>query len=72
MTLVQGHSDSIFSNIVSLKTAWQIEAKFYVEPHWDGVTKICSNDIGHMIKMAAMPIYSKNIKISSFLEPKGR
>ena len=25
-------------------------------------TKICSNGMGHMIKMAAMPIYGKNRK----------
>ena len=29
---------------------------------WDGGTKIYSNRAGHMTKMAAMPIYGKNIK----------
>ena len=33
-----------------------------MESPWDGGTKVCSNGPGHMIKMAAMPIYSKNIK----------
>ena len=28
---------------------------------WDGGTKICSNGPGHMTKMAAMPIYGKNL-----------
>ena len=33
---------------------------------WDGGTKVCSNVPGHMTKMAAMPIYGKNlIKIFS-------
>ena len=32
----------------------------------------CSNGPGHMTKMAAMPIYGKNVKKSSSLEPKGR
>ena len=29
---------------------------------WDGGTKVCSNVPGHMAKMAAMPIYGKNLK----------
>ena len=29
---------------------------------WDGGTKVCSNCPGHMTKMAAMPIYGKNLK----------
>ena len=42
------------------KTAWAIKAKFYVEPPWKGGTKVCSRYLGHMTKMAAMPIYGKN------------
>ena len=45
-----------------LETAWPIEAKFYVEPPWEGGTKIWSNGLGHMTKMATMPIYGKNLK----------
>ena len=33
--------------------------------------EICSNVPGHLTKMAAMPIYGKNLKKSSSLEPKG-
>ena len=33
-----------------------------MESPWDGRTKICSNNPGHMTKMAAMPIYGKNLK----------
>ena len=51
-----------FSNIFSSETAWPIKAKFYVEPPWVGVTKVCINGPGHMTKMAAMPIYGKNLK----------
>ena len=32
-----------------------------MEPHWEGVTKFCINGPGHMTKMAAMPIYGKNL-----------
>ena len=31
--------------------------------------KINTNDLGHMTKMAAMPIYGKNLKKSSSPEP---
>ena len=36
LTLVQGHSYSTYSNFFSLETARLIEAKFHVEPPWDG------------------------------------
>ena len=40
LTLVPGHSDSTFSNFFSLETAGPMEAKFHVEPPWDGETKV--------------------------------
>ena len=57
-----------FSNIFSSETAWPIKAKFYVEPR-DGGTKVYINGPGHITKMAAMPIYGKNLKKSSSPEP---
>ena len=71
LTLVQGHSDSTFSNFFFLETAGLIETTFYVALRWDGGTKVCSNDPGHITKMATMPIHGKNLKKSSSLEPKG-
>ena len=62
---------STFSNIFSSETTGPIEAKFHLEPPWDGGTKVCSNGPGHMTKMAAMPIYGKNFKKSSSPESKG-
>ena len=62
---------STFSNVFSSETAWPIKAKFNVEPPWEGGTKVCINGPGHMTKMAAMPIYGKNLKKSS-PEPAGR
>ena len=53
---------STFSNIFSSETTRPIEAKFHMEPPWDGGTKVCSNGPGHMTKMAVMPIYGKNLK----------
>ena len=58
-----------FSNVFSSETAWPIKAKFYVEPPWEGGTKVYINGPGHMTKMAAMPIYGKNLKKSSSPEP---
>ena len=48
-------------NIFSSETALPIKAKFYVEPPWEGGTKIYINGPGHMTMMAAMPIYGKNL-----------
>ena len=45
-----------------LETALLIEAKFNVEPPWDGGTKVWWNGLYHMTKLAAMPIYGKNLK----------
>ena len=64
----QGHS----LTLVQIAQILSVEAKFYVEPFWDGEMKACSNDPGHMTKMVAMPVYDKNLKKSSSLEPKGR
>ena len=50
-------ASSTISNVFSSETAWPIKAKFYVEPPWEGGTKVCINGPGHMTKMAAMPIY---------------
>ena len=44
-----------------LRTIGPIEAKFLMASPWDGGMKVCSNDPGHMTKMAAMPIYGKNL-----------
>ena len=60
--LVQGHSDSTFSNFFSLETAGPTESKFHVEPPWDERMKDCSNSLGHLTHMAAMPINGKTLK----------
>ena len=51
---------NIFKHLL-LYTAWPIKAKIYVEPSWEGGMKVYINGSGHMTKMAAVPIYSKNI-----------
>ena len=66
------HSDLIFNNFFSSRTASPIETKFHVEPPWDGRTKVYANGSGHLTKIAAMPICDKNLKKSSCLGPKGR
>ena len=62
---------STFSDIFSSESTGLIEAKFHVEFLWEGGMEVCSNGPGHMTKMATMPIYGKNLKKSSSLEPKG-
>ena len=48
------------SKIFFSETALPIKAKFYVKPPWVGGTIFCSRHLGHMNKMAAIPIYDKN------------
>ena len=72
MNIVKGLSDSTFSNLFSLGTAWSIEAKFYLKSPWDEGMKVNTNGLCHMTKMAAMPTYAKTLKKSSLLETKGR
>ena len=57
------HADCriICLNILSSEIALPIKAKFYVEPPWEEGTKVCINGPGQMTKVAAMPIYGKNI-----------
>ena len=52
LTLVQGYSDSTFSNLFSLESARPIKATFHVEPPWDLGTKVYTNGPGHMTNMA--------------------
>ena len=49
------------SKIFSSETAWPIKAKLHVEHPWEGGTKVYINGLGHMTKMAAMAINSKNL-----------
>ena len=59
-------------NIFSSETTGPIKVKCHMELLWGGRTKVCSNVPGHLTKVAAMPIYGKNLKKSSSLEPKGQ
>ena len=61
-TTGQGYSnlsESICLNFFTSITTMQVEAKFHTEPSWDG--GVCSNGPGHMIKMATIVIYGKNL-----------
>ena len=61
LTFVQGYSGSTFSNLFSSETPRPIETKFHVAPPWDGGMKVNKNGLCHMIKMAAISIYGKNL-----------
>ena len=40
---------------------WPINVEFHVEPSWAVGKKVYINGTGHMTKVAAMPIYGKNL-----------
>ena len=52
---------SIFYNIVFSQTIGPIELEFHVETPYDKLAKIYTKYIGHVTKMAATPIYDKNL-----------
>ena len=43
------------------ETTWPINAKFHVNPPMEVGKKVYVNGTCHMTKMAAMPIYGKNL-----------
>ena len=53
---------NIFQTSSPLKPLGRLKPNSIMEPPLDGGTKICSNGAGHVTKMAAMPIYGKNLK----------
>ena len=60
---------STISNNFSSETTVPIPTKFHLQPPGPLGKKNCSNGLGHMTNMAAMPIYGKNLKKSSSPEP---
>ena len=60
---------STISNDFSSETTGPIASKFHIQPPGPLGKKSCSNGLGHMTNMAAMPIYGKNLKKSSSPEP---
>ena len=60
---------STISNDFSSETNKPIATKFHIQPPGPLGKKSCSNGLGHMTNMAAMPIYGKNLKKSSSPEP---
>ena len=69
--MVQGHSDSTFSNFFFLETAWLIEAKFYMGPPWDEETEVWSQKSRSHDQDGHHAHIWKKLKKSSSLEPKG-
>ena len=46
-----------------MKIYWPIAAEFHIQPPGPLGKKNCSNDLGHMTNMAAMPIYGNMVEI---------
>ena len=59
---------STISNDFSSETAGPIAIKFNIQPPGPLGKKKCSNGLGHMTNMAAMPIYGKNLGSQSCLK----
>ena len=60
---------STISNYFSSETTGPIATKFHIQPPGPLAKKNCSNGLGHMTNMSAMPKYGKNLKTSSHPEP---
>ena len=65
--LLSVHRSPPFSKILFSETDWPIKAKFYMKHLRESGTSVFINNLGHMTKMAAMPILGKTPfkKISS-------
>ena len=57
-----------FSKIFFCEIAWPVKAKFYMKCLEEGGTNVHINNLGHMTKMAAMPICGKNHSYFSFVQ----
>ena len=56
----------------SSETTGPISIKFHMQLPGNGGKKVYIFGLGHLTKMATMPIYGKNVKKSSFPEPMGQ
>ena len=61
LTLIKGHSDFEVKTCF-LKTVESFGTKIHMKALGRIGMKIYINELGHMTKMAAMPIYGKNLK----------
>ena len=62
LTLIKGHSDFNVKTVFSQKQLGDLKPKFKGKLEGEIEMKIYTNKMGHMTKMAAMPIYGKNLK----------
>ena len=58
LTLVKDHSD-LKLKLVFLRNSWVIWNQSSYESLWENGNENLYNGLGHMTKMAAMPIYGK-------------
>ena len=67
LTLVKDHSDFNVKTCF-LRNSWVIWNQSSYESLWENGNEIYINELGHMIMMAAMPIYGKTLQKFSSLE----
>ena len=56
------HGPSTFSKDFSSETTWPFSFKFHLQPPGKGGKKVYTFGPSHMIKLAAIPTYGKNLK----------
>ena len=61
LTLVKDHSDFKVKTCFSQKQFGDFGTKVHMKAYGRTGMKICINELGHMTKMAAMPIYGKKL-----------
>ena len=71
VTLVKDHLSLIVSMSFFLENTRPIKIIFPMKALWDGIMTFYANGLDHMTKMTTMPIYAKNLKKSSSVEPLG-
>ena len=64
MTLAKGHLSAICQHLkgISSETTGPISIKFLMQPQDKGDRKHIYLVLGHMVKIAAMPMYGKTLK----------
>ena len=62
LTSAKGHLDFYFKTFFFSEFIWLFEINFHMKPFGKNQCKQILNELGHMTKMAAKPIYGKTLK----------
>ena len=62
VTFANGHCPITFSKDFFSETTWPVSTKLHMQPPGRAGNNVDTFSSGHMTKMAALPIYGKNLK----------